>query len=454
MSGIALSLCMIARNEGPNLERALKSLDGVADELLVVDTGSTDGTAALAAALGARVLHFAWTGSFADARNYALEQARGEWALIMDADEELHPDDRERLRALLGEAGVEGYAFTVLSYLGASPGAEVLTDHRLCLLRRRPAYRYSGAIHESVREAILAASPGARILDAPVRLLHYGYLEGELVRKQKRERNRRILERHLADHPDDGFALYGLAIELLGSGEADQARRLLEAALAQAGPTAHYRADILRKLADCARLAGDEAGEERWLRQGAEEYPDYTDLWFCLAEWAARGGRWREAEALLRLCLALGEPPPQYQSRQGCGSHLAWALLARVYEHLASPRAAQRACLGWLRAQPRSPAALSSLIRLLGAEPVASAAAELSAAFDLTNAATVHALALHLRRQGRPLHAHALLGRARAAPTPEIYQERAALYLAGALGALLPHDAGYSRLQTLCESIR
>jgi glycosyltransferase involved in cell wall biosynthesis/thioredoxin-like negative regulator of GroEL len=98
-----LSLCMIVRDEENNIQRALASIRPVVDEMIVVDTGSTDRTKDIANELGAKVYDFAWTDSFADARNFALSKATSDWILILDADEVISPSDHEELRKLLGK---------------------------------------------------------------------------------------------------------------------------------------------------------------------------------------------------------------------------------------------------------------------------------------------------------------------------------------------------------------
>ena len=96
-----LSLSMIVRNEETRLEACLKSVEGFCDEKLVLDTGSTDGTVALAQGAGARVEHMEWPGDFAPARNRALELVSGDWVLVLDADERLLADVQPQLQALM-----------------------------------------------------------------------------------------------------------------------------------------------------------------------------------------------------------------------------------------------------------------------------------------------------------------------------------------------------------------
>ena len=96
-----ISACYIVKNEAAVLARSIESLQGNVDELLVVDTGSTDDTVALARRYGARVLQYIWQDDFAEARNFAIDQAEGDWIVFPDADE--YFADVKPLRPLLAE---------------------------------------------------------------------------------------------------------------------------------------------------------------------------------------------------------------------------------------------------------------------------------------------------------------------------------------------------------------
>ena len=96
-----LSLSMIVRNEEARLAACLASVSALADEMVVVDTGSTDTTIAIAEAAGARVEQINWPGDFAPARNQALEFLKGDWVLVLDADEQLRPEVIPSLKALM-----------------------------------------------------------------------------------------------------------------------------------------------------------------------------------------------------------------------------------------------------------------------------------------------------------------------------------------------------------------
>src|ERR1700743_622324 len=104
-----LSVCFITRNEEKNLPRALASVRGIADEVIVADTGSTDRTGQLAKEPGPVVCHFPWCDDFSAARNAAISHAHGDWILWLDADEELLPESFDELRASLERKDAHAY---------------------------------------------------------------------------------------------------------------------------------------------------------------------------------------------------------------------------------------------------------------------------------------------------------------------------------------------------------
>ena len=146
---MSLSVCLVTRNEEKNIERALRSVAGVADEMVVVETGSADRTAAVASGLGARVLPFAWQDDFSAARNFAVGAATGDWILFLNPDEELSADGRERLPACLAREDAVGFVVRVRDQLRADrPDYAAQTD-QFRLFRRSAAVRYRGRLHPS-----------------------------------------------------------------------------------------------------------------------------------------------------------------------------------------------------------------------------------------------------------------------------------------------------------------
>jgi len=114
---VHISLCVIAKDEEENIARCLDSVRGVCDEIIVVDTGSRDRTAEVAASRGARVFDHPWGDDFAAARNAGLERATGRWILVLDADEELS-EGGEILRQLAQSSDVEGFFLRIRNDMG------------------------------------------------------------------------------------------------------------------------------------------------------------------------------------------------------------------------------------------------------------------------------------------------------------------------------------------------
>lgn len=195
---------MIVRDEADYLADCLASIRGIVDEIVVVDTGSTDDTVAIASRFGARVFHFPWVDDFSAARNFALDQSRGAWSLYIDADERLRPADRAYVEAALSDPRMVGYR---LRFYPVS-GHTAFWEHRL--FRNDPRIRFEGAIHERITTALgrVARSDGLQIGCADLTLDHVGY-DGDqgrkhlrnlpLLRKQiERDPRRIFLWNHLA----------------------------------------------------------------------------------------------------------------------------------------------------------------------------------------------------------------------------------------------------------------
>ena len=145
----SVSLCMIVRNEEDVLGRCLESVKEIADEIVVVDTGSSDNTKAVAEAYGARIYDFPWTDDFSAARNFAFSKAECDYQLWLDADDVIEGENRERFLRLK-----EGLSADVvmLPYKAGfdSDGVPTLVFYRERLLRRERGFKWVGAVHECI----------------------------------------------------------------------------------------------------------------------------------------------------------------------------------------------------------------------------------------------------------------------------------------------------------------
>ncbi len=186
-----LSLCMIVKNERQNLPRCLASVKRYVDEIIVVDTGSEDGTIEIALQYGAKVIHFEWCDDFSAARNYAISQASGDWILMMDADEELVVESENFLEGIRMQPEIVAYS---LSYIEVDEQAKMTPLHRVSLFRNISGLQYVGRFHEVLK--YLNPDGHERQLGylESLKVLHYGFSR-EKVRHKDINRNIPMLER-------------------------------------------------------------------------------------------------------------------------------------------------------------------------------------------------------------------------------------------------------------------
>jgi tetratricopeptide (TPR) repeat protein len=225
-----VSLCLIVKNEAANVERCLRSVEGVVAEAVVLDTGSTDQTVAIAEACGARVHHAKWENDFSKARNTAIEHARGAWVLILDADEELGAGWSEVLEGALGTTDAGGFRVIVENLLPASDVARVAEARSVRLFRNLPGYRYENAIHEQVRGPIERL--GGRVDDLELRLVHHGYVSEAAQGESRVARNVGLLLEEVRQKPRDAWVHYHLGIAQKAAGNGRAAQKHLREALA------------------------------------------------------------------------------------------------------------------------------------------------------------------------------------------------------------------------------
>ncbi|HTX02950.1 MAG TPA: glycosyltransferase [Candidatus Acidoferrales bacterium] len=205
-----ISLCMIVRDEERFLEEALASVEGVVDEICIVDTGSKDGTLDIARRAGARVREVVWENDFSKARNAALAMAARRWVLVLDADERLSPRSREFVRALGShEAHLTGLWTRIYNFTDDYKGTGAMSNVLVRFFPNNERIRYRNPIHEFI--ALDGNETGMPAQTSPIEIVHFGYRNDVMVERKKHERNMQIAERALRDGPDDAVNWYNYA---------------------------------------------------------------------------------------------------------------------------------------------------------------------------------------------------------------------------------------------------
>ena len=331
---LTLGLCVIAKNAEETIQECMASVAGLVDAVVLVDTGSTDQTVNRARGAGATVVFHPWSGSFAEARNAALEATSTDWVLVLDADEELDAGAHDWIRAELAAPSADGYTVPVRNYLQPweepdvnflevppgeqhprAPEARLYFKSEVCrLYRRSPEIAYEGTIHEQVEYKMLRQ--GLRIGRAGFFIHHFGwYLIDDANLKRKRVLYCDLLAAKTRERPEDAqvWMQYGdalcawfekweeglqcfLCAAKLEPGNGDNwalvAQALLRVGLPEqallateqirtAGPNTAKRAQV-RSQALIELQRWTDAREE--CREAARQYPGYLTIELSLAK--------------------------------------------------------------------------------------------------------------------------------------------------------------------------
>lgn len=326
------ALVMIARDEARCIAGSLRSLRPWVDQLIVLDTGSHDGTPDIAQAEGAEVHAFTWVDDFSAARNAALDLSDADWNLVVDADEVLSLGG-EALAALRHEAPTYVGRIEVCShYLEQGAGAaQHSASSRLARVLPR-GVRYTGRIHEQPQSDLPRR-------DLSIALSHDGYLPAQMATKG--ERNRRLLEQAVQAAPSDAYLHYQL-------GKDHEVHERLEAALnayeqasqllgPQPGRGPGWRHDLVLRSLFVLKATGRLAQAVQRAEAEMPLWPDSADFYFVLGDVlldfaAAHPEQAQELVPMIRgaweNCLQIGDNPDLEGTVHGRGSHLAQANLA------------------------------------------------------------------------------------------------------------------------------
>lgn len=332
-----LSGCLIVRNNAGTIRQCLTSLRPWVDELVVVDTGSTDETPQIARELGARVFHFPWCDDFSAARNESVRHARGEWVFWMDSDDTI---DEANGRGLRGRAA-GSHREEVLGYVvqvhcpgpGESGRNDVTAVDHVKLFRNRPDLRFEGRIHEQILPAIRRASGEVEWTDLFV--VHSGYDHSPAGQKRKVERDLRLLHLELAERPAHPFTLFNLGMTYTDIGRHAEAVDCLERSLRNSEPGESHRRKAYALLASSRSRLGQTAAALAVCGRGLTEFPGDVELAFRQGILLHEAGRLPEAARAYERLLATGHNGRYFSSMdRGLCGYKARQNLAAVYADL------------------------------------------------------------------------------------------------------------------------
>ncbi len=294
------------------LPGCLESARDSVDEMIVVDTGSTDDTVAIAKELGAKVISIAWT-DFSTARNESLKAASCEWALVLDADEELAVEEPDTLRRLADSGEGEAYAFTVINCQEVSEYIDVEGSPQFASTKffRRQGVSYINPIHERV----IFTDDRRTVFIPGILIVHYGYLKDIYHERGKFDRNSRAIRDWQCADPQDPWANFYLARDVLLKEEryleAIEALKAAYPLLIEIGIT-QLSADVLMHLVLCYEELGETDNVVETFARGIVVFPDYVELRYYYGCFLFNNERFKEAIEQLQQCFSLNENDHRY----------------------------------------------------------------------------------------------------------------------------------------------
>ncbi len=321
MKNPTLGIVMIIKNEEKNLGNILLDIRDVVDEICIVDTGSSDGTVALAESFGARIEHFPWCNDFSAARNHSLACAQSDYLLWLDADDRIDETGRETLQALKSSLRPGKDRAYMLKILGRSKDMPDTLSYQTRIIPNRDSVRFEGRVHEQILPSLKKS--GVTVEPVDITIMHTGYHDPD-ARRAKARRNLDILTDELKAGKDTasqhffiamaciGMEDYGRCIEhiyqarrkrtdedwlhfsytistdcLLRLGRTDEARREISGGIARFrnSPLLHYYLGLVCMRAGQFTEAAEAFGEAASLPQRIDSYPTPPDLNAVLLLW-------------------------------------------------------------------------------------------------------------------------------------------------------------------------
>ena len=277
-----VSLVMIVRNEEHQLAECLRPVAQLFDEIIVVDTGSTDATKQIARQFTPKVIDFAWCDDFSAARNESLRHATGEWVFWLDADDRLSAENLAKLESLLARLDDSRCVYlmdTVCWTEYAADGTTLISHPRL--FRRLDGLRWTGRVHEQLR-----FSSGAEPLDAfasEVRIDHLGY-QDRAAQQRKLQRNVRLLRMDYAINPDDESTLLHLGMSYFHLGRFHDAQEYLTRLVAGSRSGGDHFRQVYASLAQIALKLGQLPEALAATERGLAAFPSDEYLHYLRAE--------------------------------------------------------------------------------------------------------------------------------------------------------------------------
>ncbi|MBW5448466.1 glycosyltransferase [Cohnella sp. CFH 77786] len=367
-----LGLCMIVRNEGEILERCLSSVAPFVDEIVIVDTGSTDDTKAVASRFTPQVYDHMWSNDFAEARNAAIARSAAVWILMLDADEYLDVENLEELKRFLraqDNSSPTGVIVPIYNFVGTEGSGKISESTAMRIFTRDPDLRFVRPIHEQ----LISTTGQLKQLDYSLPIYHTGYTTETINAKRKNERNQAILNQLRSRGDFSPYDSFLLGNEHFSQDRYAEAIRCYEEANQPSQRDKSWLPLCIANAVQCLIKLKRYAEAYETIAQAIVRWPQACDYYWLKGYLLAQLGYDEQAIRELQLCLRVAGQTVDRQSwliSPNHGSTLPLQQLAVL--HLRRFDVTQAvACLTKLAfANPNHQAVLVHLLKLIRSEPI------------------------------------------------------------------------------------
>ena len=303
---LKISACYIVKNEAKNLAKSIKSLKNQVHEIVVVDTGSTDNTIVVARKLGAKVYSFHWQDDFSKARNFALSKAKGDWLILLDADEYFTAKTAGNIRQVIRQAQqADGLLIQMVNY--DVDKAEIQDYfYQLRIVRNQQGLHYEGKIHEELKLSEGKSMKFLRVLPEMLEIYHTGYASS--VSRQKLERNLRLLQQAVDNGQSEADLARYFCDCYLGLGDMEKCTYYGWLDVKKGRQSVNFGSRCHRVLMACYGGRNDDESicKRRQLAEiSTEQYPEVPDFWAEYSECLYQTGEYAQAIAAMEKALEL-----------------------------------------------------------------------------------------------------------------------------------------------------
>lgn len=326
-----VSLCMIVRNEEEYIEACLESAKNLVDEIIILDTGSSDRTKEICSCYTDKIYETEWQEDFSTARNLCISKASGDWILWMDADERLIVKDRKLLQKKLLKKRCKAYSVRMLHFMESvkEESKQYHVSHHIRLFQRSAGYQFQGIIHEKLIDRKGKELQPKEIADV-IELYHYGYTELHL--KEKSFRNLSLCLKAKEKDGEDPWLDYYIAAELYRLGDRKKSLEFINFSILGFLSRGKIPPSYLYKLKyDLLITSGNLENVNDGIERAITLYPDYVELHFYRGIVLFRLKQYKEAVKAFSYCILLGEDNPNYLIKCGSGTFLAYYYMGESY---------------------------------------------------------------------------------------------------------------------------